>query len=255
MAVVVIVRGTSGFGFELARQLVLLGAQVAIAGRDVQTAQAAAEAIDETRVLGIGCDVRDEQQLAALWTSAVERFGMVDHWINNAAIGASSRDMADCEPDLVRDMIATNLTGVFLGTSVAVIGMRAQGHGMVWCTEGLGSEGLVLRGASLYGATKAGATYAYKVLVKECKGSTVRAGYLRPGIMPTRLALGDFANPDPRAAWINGLLGDEPEAVAKWMAPRLLVARENGTRLNWLGPLRLARNFIRAGPALARGAL
>lgn len=237
----------------MAKALFARGACVAIAGRNARGAEEAARTIDPDAALGVGCDVRDETQSAALWDSAVQRFGRVDHWINNAAMGASSRGMADCEPDLVRDMIATNLTGVFLGTRVAAKAMAAQGHGMVWFTEGLGSDGLVLPGAALYGATKAGATYAYKVLAKELKGSCVRAGFLRLGIMPTRLALGDFADPDPRALWISKLLGDEPETIAAWMAPRLLANRKHNVRLNWLGPLRLAGKFARAAPALLKG--
>lgn len=250
---VVIIGGSSGFGLALARALAAQGARVLITGRSDQTVREAAASVDSARVQSAVCDIRDRQQLELLWSDATDRFGRVDHWIVNAALGGRSTPFVELDAARVEETISTNLKGAMLAAQVAVVGMKSHRGGTIWLTEGLGSDGMVLDGAALYGATKAGASYAYKVLAKECVRTSIKIGFIRPGIMPTKLALGDHAQPDPRASWIIDILGDEPETVADWMAPRLLAARRNGVRLNWLNPLRLAFRALKGLPKLMKG--
>lgn len=240
---VVIVGATSGFGEALARELATLGANIVVAGRDAERAAGIAQAIGTDHALGVAYDVRRQENIDALWASAVERFGTVDHWINNAGVG-NSRDRLDNLPvEEITSVVATNLTGVLLGTRRALEGMLAQGGGRIWVTEGLGSNGPALAGAGPYGATKAGVTYAHRVLAKECRDTPVSVGFLRPGIMPTRVTLGEQASQQqmPRLA---RLLSDRPEVVARSFAPRILRADRNGQRITWLTPGRIVRNLL-----------
>ncbi|AQR63087.1 hypothetical protein BZG35_16570 [Brevundimonas sp. LM2] len=245
--VVVITGGTTGFGHALAEQFLRLGCKVVITGRVASDAIAVARALHPDHAVGVGADVRSEAGHLHTWQAAIDAFGRVDHWINNAGLGGAGEDIAATDPTLIRAMIDTNLTGVLLGTSVALNRMRAQGGGQIWVTEGLGSSGFVLEGAGIYGATKAGVTYLFRVLAKENAAGPVRIGFLRPGIMPTRVAFGSDAIPDARAARILALLGDDTRIVARWMAPRILDTRRNGHRLDWLTRTRLIGNLLRAG--------
>lgn len=241
--IVVITGSTSGFGAALAHALARLDANVVVAGRDAGRAAAVARAIGQDQALGLACDVQLADDIAALWEAAVERFGRVDHWINNAGVGHRRVRLDQLSVEETTTVLTTNLAGA----RRALEGMLAQGGGRIWLTEGLGSSGPVLAGTGPYSASKAGATRAYEVLAKECRGTPVSVGFLRPGIMPTRVALGS-PNTDqpPRTHRIANLLGDRPEHVAHHFAPKILGARANGQRLTWLTPSRIARRLLAA---------
>ncbi|GAA4929848.1 SDR family oxidoreductase [Streptomonospora halophila] len=248
--VVVITGGTSGLGRALARELAARGAAVVLSGRSAQKAKEAASALGEARILGVGCDVRRAPEVDALWEAAVARFGRVDHWINNAGIGHPHRRLDDLDPEQVDAVLGTNLTGALTGARRALQGMLTQpGGGRIWLTEGLGSSRLqpAMAGIGVYGASKSAAGYAFRALAKECRGTGVQIGFLRPGIMPTPVVLGGPDTELPAATRrMAGILGDSAEDVARGFAPRILRAGRNGRRLTWLTPARTASHLLTA---------
>src|SRR5690242_11998897 len=76
--------GTSGIGFETARQLALAGARVAICGRDAAKLRRAA---DDIGAFGVECDVAREDQVVRMVESVVEAFDGFNVLINNAGFG------------------------------------------------------------------------------------------------------------------------------------------------------------------------
>lgn len=239
---VVITGATSGLGEALAHALAAHGVNIVVAGRDASRTTEVAEAIGGGRAIGVGCDVRRERDIAALWEAAGEWFGWVDHWINNAGVGHARHRIDTLPVEETEAVLATNLRGALLGARRALDGMLAQGGGRIWLTEGLGSNGPALSGTGPYGASKAGATYAYRVLAKECRSTPVQIGFLRPGIMPTQVTGGAHENM-PRLA---RALSDRPEVIARHFAPRILRADRNGQRITWLTPGRIARRLVTA---------
>lgn len=244
---VVIAGATSGFGAALARELATCGARVVIAGRRADRARSLAESIGPDVALGVGCDVRREEDLAALWEAAAARFGRIDHWINNAAMGHGRHRIDELPAGEIDALLATNLGGALLGARQALLGMTEQGGGRIWLTEGLGSSGPAMAGTGVYSATKAGATSAYRILGKECRRSPVHVGFLRPGIMATDVTMGaDDAMPA-----LARRLSDPPAVVAQNFAPRILRAQRDVQRITWLTLPRMARRLV---GALPRGA-
>lgn len=243
-ATVVLTGATSGLGAALAHQLTRCGANVVIAGRDAARAMTIAETIGSDRALGVACDVRRGEDIDALWESTVDRFGWIHHWINNAGVGNARARLDHLPVEEIESVLATNLSGALLGTRRALQGMLAQGGGRIWLTEGLGSNGPPLPGTGPYGATKAGATYAYRVLAKECRDTPVKVGFLRPGIMPTRVALGSDDALQQEMPRMARLLSDQPEVIARYFAPRILHANRNGQRITWLTPGRITRKLL-----------
>lgn len=237
---VVIAGATSGFGAALARELADRGARVVVAGRRADRAMELAASIGSDVALGVECDVQRAADLAALWEAAVARFGRVDHWINNAAMGHGRNRIDGLSAAEVSAVLSTNLSGALLGARQALVGMSLQGSGQIWLTEGLGSSGPAMAGVSVYGASKAGATYAFRVLAKECRKTPVKIGFLRPGIMATDVTTG-ADEPMPALA---RRLSDPPQVIARHFAPRILAARNNGERITWLTPARMAARMI-----------
>lgn len=88
----VITGGTRGIGFGLARELLQRGQKVFLCGRFKDSVDAAVTKLEELvddsqgRVGGISCDICQQSEVQGLWDAAVEKFGNVDVWVNNAAV-------------------------------------------------------------------------------------------------------------------------------------------------------------------------
>src|SRR5690606_20252129 len=120
-AVVVITGASSGIGRATALAFADEGARLVLAARDESgLAQAAVEC--ESRggeALVVGTDVSHEASVEHLARRAVERFGRVDVWVNNAGVTLFGR-FEDTPPDAWRRVIETNLFGVVYGSRAAM---------------------------------------------------------------------------------------------------------------------------------------
>jgi NAD(P)-dependent dehydrogenase (short-subunit alcohol dehydrogenase family) len=71
------------------------------------------------KVAAIACDVSDAAQCNALVAKAVEHFGGVDIFVNNAGIGFMMKPMLEVDPTDWAKVIAVNLSGAFYCTQAA----------------------------------------------------------------------------------------------------------------------------------------
>ena len=255
---VVITGGTRGIGFGLARELLLRGCGVTISGRGKSGLDDAVRQLTGTTgkqtLKGIVCDVRDPNDHQALWDTAVRTFGRVDIWINNAGVAHPQKAIQDLQADEIRTVIETNVTGSWYGCRVAVQGMMAQGHGFIYNMEGLGSDGRQVPGLGLYGSSKAALAYLTRVLIKELKGSPVKAGLIRPGMVMTDMITAQYRNRPKdwnRAKKIFNILADRPETVTPWLAEHILADNPHGVKIEWLTRMKAFWRFLLA-PILKR---
>lgn len=121
MKVALITGAGSGIGRALARGLAQAGYGLVLAGRR-------AEALQETAAdaLCVPTDVRDAQAVSALFDAAVARFGRVDLVFNNAGVSAPAVPLDETPPEVLRDLIDTNITGMLLCAREAFRVMKAQ---------------------------------------------------------------------------------------------------------------------------------
>lgn len=77
----------------------------------------------------IACDVRSEQSCEALARKAVEAFGSLDIWVNNAGIGYIMKPLLETSASEWEAVIGVNLSGAFYGTKAAARAMIARGRG------------------------------------------------------------------------------------------------------------------------------
>src|SRR5436190_21153334 len=91
--VVVITGASSGIGLATAELLAEKGASVVLAGRSDQTLHDIVDRINSKggTAIAVPCDVRDRSQVDRLADAAVERFGRIDTWVNNAGLGLWGR--------------------------------------------------------------------------------------------------------------------------------------------------------------------
>lgn len=130
---VVVTGGGRGLGRAIAARLAEAGARVLIGDVDAGLAKAAATELGDrysADVVGVEMDVTDSDSVRGSADFAVERWGRLDAWVNNAGVFPSVpiAEMDDATWDKV---FAVNARGVLAGTREASRVMSAGGHGGV----------------------------------------------------------------------------------------------------------------------------
>ncbi len=85
---IVVTGGGTGLGRSMSQYLLTLGAKVAICGRRLEVVERAAQEMAEKtggEALALKCDVRQSEEVEAMFSAVFERFGRVHGLINNAA--------------------------------------------------------------------------------------------------------------------------------------------------------------------------
>ena len=129
-------------------------------------------------IIEIRCDVHDEGSVALLFAAVRSQFERVDILINNAGMAHALRNIEDLPLEIWRQVIDTNLTGMFLCTQAALPLMR-EGGVIVNNLSVAARE--VFAGESAYCASKHGALGFTEALREEVRGRGIRVVSLLPG--------------------------------------------------------------------------
>ncbi|MBY8345167.1 3-oxoacyl-ACP reductase FabG [Streptomyces spinosirectus] len=181
---------TSGIGLAAARTLAGAGYAVFICARGAESVELTVKQLREEgyEAAGTVADVRDPASVTALVAAAVEAFGRVDVLVNNA--GRSGGGVtADIDDELWHDVIATNLTSVFLLTREVLNkgGMRERGWGrIISVASTAGKQGVVL--GAPYSASKHGVVGFTKALGNELAPTGITVNAVCPGYVETPMA-------------------------------------------------------------------
>jgi NAD(P)-dependent dehydrogenase (short-subunit alcohol dehydrogenase family) len=177
--------GSRGIGFAIAQALTAAGAAVAITGRDQN-------ALDEARrqlggqTLALGADVQNEQEAVRAVDEAAGRFGGLDVLVNNAGVGLFA-SVADMTPAQWRQVIETNLSGVFYCCHAAIPHLRRRGGGWIISISSLASKNAFPNGAA-YCASKSGLNAFSETLMQEVRHDNIRVSCVMPGSVSTGFA-------------------------------------------------------------------
>jgi len=251
MKTVVITGSTSGIGLGLADAFLARGCAVTISGHSQSNLDKAhqmlAEKYDKSRILAYLCDVSHYDEVQGLWDAAMERFGGIDIWVNNAGAGHPQTSIWDYSRETIDRLVAANVTGALYGLNVALRGMMRQGSGSIYNMEGLGSSGPVIKGLALYSATKSALASLTTAAAKETEGTPILVGGIRPGMVATKLITGQYeGHPEEwkRVERIFNILSDRVETVTPWLAGRILSNKKNGVRIQWLSRGKAMLRFL-----------
>ena len=131
-AVVVITGASSGIGRAVALACARRGATVVVAARREQPLRELAGRCERLvgRALAVPTDVTDEAAVRQLAQRAIESFGRIDVWVNNAAVTLFGR-FEETPPEAYRRVIETNLFGYVHGARAALPIFRDQGSGVL----------------------------------------------------------------------------------------------------------------------------
>ena len=208
---VAVVTGTSsGLGRRFAEVLDRAGARVVLASRrhenDLELAAQLRDAFP------VACDVRVAADREALLAAALDRYGRIDLLVNNAGVAYSGPAEQET-PEHLRNLIDTNLTGLFALTQLVGRHMLDRGSGVI---VNIASPSAVVSldryGLAGYAATKAGVVALTRELAAQWGGRGVRVNALAPSFFPSATT-GWLQDPD-QVAWIcaHAPLGRPPRA-------------------------------------------
>ncbi len=129
---VVITGASSGIGRASALAFARRGARLILAARRERPLQDLAQECDRAggQGLAVPTDVRDSEAVEALAKAAVESFGRLDVWVNNAAVGMWAR-FEEIPLEDYRRVIETNLWGYIYGARAALPHFRDAGSGVL----------------------------------------------------------------------------------------------------------------------------
>ncbi len=181
--VVVITGASGGFGKALAAAFAKEGAKLILSSRNGTELDNAGR---ELNAAVFTADVINENEVIKLADFAVQKFGSIDIWVNNAGIWIPHAPAEEMNLKRVHDMVEVNLFGTIHGSRVALVQMKKQQSGTI--INVLSTSALEGRaGSSGYVASKYAAVGFTKSLRLEAKPENIKVLAVYPGGMRTHL--------------------------------------------------------------------
>jgi NADP-dependent 3-hydroxy acid dehydrogenase YdfG len=185
--VAVITGASSGIGEATAEVLAAEGAAVVVAARREERLEDLVGRINGNggKVLGVACDVTDEQQAHNLIKRGRDEFGRVDILVNNAGVMQLSKIQKGLSNEW-RTMFEVNVLGLLYATDAAIEVMKEQGSGHLVNISSLASRG-TRPGLGVYSGTKMAVNAISESLRQELLEDNIRVTMVEPGAVETEL--------------------------------------------------------------------
>ncbi len=179
----VITGASRGIGLAIAKALAEQGCTLALSSRKATDIRAVARRLASSApVLAEACDVRDPRSVENFFRAIKRQFSHVDFLINNAGIAHQLQPVEKLPAKVWRDVIDTNLNGMFFCTRAALPLMRRGG--VIVNNLSIAAQ-RVFPGMSAYNASKHGALGLTDTLREELRERGIRVLALIPGATAT----------------------------------------------------------------------
>jgi NAD(P)-dependent dehydrogenase (short-subunit alcohol dehydrogenase family) len=185
---VAVVTGAAGvIGSATIRLLAERGARVVAVDRREQDLKTAIRDLPASaQALAVSADVTDEDEVADYVRAAVDRFGTIDAFYNNAGIEGDIAPITKYSLETFRKVIDVNVVGVFLGLKHVLPVMLKQNRGSIINTASIaglcGSPDV-----AVYSASKHAVIGLTKSAALECSATGVRVNCVCPGLIDSRM--------------------------------------------------------------------
>jgi NAD(P)-dependent dehydrogenase (short-subunit alcohol dehydrogenase family) len=203
----IITGGTAGLGLALVRKWLEEGWNVATCARGGDLLAQLRTQHDSNKLLTAELDVSDEAGVNDFAAEVISRWGAPQVLINNASILGPKTEIADYTAEEWKQVIDTNLNGVFYMTKAILPSMVEAKEGVIInISSGAGVVGKAKWGA--YAASKFALEGFTQVLRSEVQDKGIRVHALDPGHMRTEMVRAAYPDEDPS-------LQSPPELIAR----------------------------------------
>jgi len=185
---VAVVTGAAGvIGTATIRLLAERGARiVAVDRREQDLAAAIKDLPASAQALAVTADVTQEDEVAEYVRAAVDKFGTIDAFCNNAGIEGDIKPIPEYSLESFRRVLDVNVVGVFLGMKHVLPVMLKQNKGSIINTASIAG----LMGSphvAVYSASKHAVIGLTRSAAGECAGTGVRINCVCPGLIDSRM--------------------------------------------------------------------
>lgn len=186
---VAVVTGASrGLGVAIAEVFAREGASVVLSARSENALRENVAALTPKgyRVAGFPCDVGKLEQVRGLGDFAVQTFGALDIWVNNAGIASIYGPTAANPVDRFEQVVQTNILGTYYGSITALDHFLPQRSGKLINVLGRGDDRPVPF-QNAYASSKAWVRSFTLALAQENKKNGIGIYAFNPGLVDTDL--------------------------------------------------------------------
>lgn len=179
---VVVTGGGRGIGKAIAERLAADGASLTLVARGLDRLRAVA---DELGAAAAACDIRDREQVDAVFAAAAAERGPVHALVANSGLGGPNEDGAD---DRFDDLVATNLNGTYYCMRAALRHLEpGPGRRDVVVIASILAR-IAVGGYTGYSASKAGLLGLVRSFAAELAPDDVQVNAICPGWVDTEMA-------------------------------------------------------------------
>jgi short-subunit dehydrogenase len=186
-SVVVLTGASSGIGRETAVQMAKEGARLVLAARDEDALEEVVQACNErgAEAIAVATDVSLEDEVEALRDTAIDRFGGIDVWVNDAASYMMGR-VDQVPSEAVRRLFEVNVMGVVHGSKAALSHFKERNKGVIINIGSVAGKAPYAL-ASAYCATKHAVHGFTEALRQELATTPIQACLIVPATVDTPL--------------------------------------------------------------------
>lgn len=186
--IVAITGASSGIGLEIAKAFYEAGASLALCSRSADRVREAVKSFvapDDARVFITSCDSSVVSNIRAFRDAAVQRFGRIDVWVNNAGIEHPCPTV-DVSEEIFDSVVHTNFRGYYFGCQAAAQDMLKRRSGVIINIGSVNAVTVVV-GQAVYAGTKAAISQMTKSFAREWAPDGIRVNCIGPGSIPTKI--------------------------------------------------------------------
>ena len=185
--IAIVVGGSQGLGFGIAKGLAAAGATIVIANRNIENGQSAAESLnkDGFKAVAIPTDITDKSSIESLVSKVMSDFGRIDILVNSAGVTVrkSTEDITEEDWDYIMN---TNLKGLFFCCQVVGREMLRKKKGRIINISSLRSKKMAGT-RSVYATSKAGVSNLTRALAYEWAKYNVTVNAIAPGTIHSEM--------------------------------------------------------------------
>ncbi|MBW2623805.1 MAG: SDR family NAD(P)-dependent oxidoreductase, partial [Deltaproteobacteria bacterium] len=137
----VITGGAGEIGMAAARLFIKEGAKVMLVDLEEDVLKKAVQSLQSDSVFYAAADVTQPEQVEKYVKRAIELFGGIDVFLNNAGIEGVVKPITDYPIDAFDRVIAVNIRGVWLGLKYVMPIMQTRGGGSIVITSSVAGVG------------------------------------------------------------------------------------------------------------------